>query len=336
MDCFVKSQHKCKAETLAFATRWNDDDEIRPQAENAKAGQTLVTSSDFNVFELGPLARYMREVLKKTLPENVYLHGGKTISQMNDWSQKYATGEEAFTCDFTAYDQSCTEETLSFELAFMAYCKIPQSLIDLYSWIKLNMRTQFGFTAVMRFTGEFGTYDFNTFWNMAYMELRYAPSPSIPACYSGDDSLFFGRLKEHWYWSRIADYFTLVGKTAYSKIPEFCGWLLYPCGVVRHPILLALKLVYRQARGDLHLVLDNYFLEAQFAVDIGDKLFDYLPPLALEAQDWVIKFCFKHSSLVPHLTTNLNHVRWSQIPLSLLPRHLFSQLANKILHNPLL
>jgi len=334
MSCFVKSQHKAKAETLAFAARWNDSDPIVPLAEDAKAGQTLVTSPDINVFELGPIARYMREVLKKTLPSTVYLHGGKTIAQMNEWSKENATGDEAFTCDFTAYDQSCTEETLSFELAFMSYCGIPIDLIEIYKWIKLNMRTQFGFTAVMRFTGEFGTYDFNTFWNMAYMTLRYRFNPNMACCFSGDDSLFFGRLNEHWSWHRISHNFTLVGKIAYSKIPEFCGWLLYPCGAIRHPILLALKIAYRQARGDLDKCLDNYFLEAQFAYEIGDPLFTYLPPLALEAQRWVMDFCFRHSSLVPHLSRIGDFSRWSHVPIYLLPSRTLKLFLAKFQSSP--
>jgi len=325
MDCFVKSQHKAKAETLAWSVRWHDYSEPRiPQASIAKAGQTLVTSPDFNVFELGPVARYMREVLKATLPDNDYLHGGKTIAQMSDWSKTHATGKSTFTCDFTAYDQSCTEETLSFELAFMEYCGIPISLVELYRWIKLSMRTQFGFSAIMRFTGEFGTYDFNTFWNMAYMETRYHIPRTLACAFSGDDSLFFGPLTDHPSWQRLSHHFSLVGKTFYSDIPEFCGWLMYPCGVVRHPILLALKIVYRQARGDLERVLDNYFLEAQFAYDCGDALYQYLPPLAQEAQQWTIDFCFRHSTLVPHLKT-INIAAYSHIPLKLLPSRLLKQ-----------
>jgi hypothetical protein len=320
MDCFVKSQHKAKAETLAYQVRWSDDDDPdRLQAENAKAGQTLVTSPDVNIFELGPIARYMREILKKTLPPNVYLHGGKTTAQMDEWSKTYATGENTFTCDFTQYDQSCTEETLSFELAFMSYCGIPEDLIDLYRWIKLNMRTQFGFTAVMRFTGEFGTYDFNTFWNMAYMTLRYRFSPTMACAFSGDDSLFFGNLTEHLSWFPIAKYFSLIGKTFYSNIPEFCGWLLYPCGVVRHPILLCLKTVYRQSRGDLPKVLDSYFLEGLYAHRHGDALYDFLPPLALEAQQWFMQFCFDNSNLVPHLSLAPDIYRFKDIPWALLP-----------------
>jgi hypothetical protein len=322
MSVFVKSQHKAKAETLAFRQRLDEMDDITLQAEFAKAGQTLVTSPDINVFELGPLARYMREVLKQTLPENVYLHGGKTINQFNDWSKDHATDEKTFTCDFTAYDQSCTEETLAFELAFMDYCGLPSELIELYTWIKLTMHTQYGTTAVMRFTGEFGTYDFNTFWNMAYMTLRYDPDPSIASCFSGDDSLFFGNLKETPSWPLISRHFTLVGKTAYSDIPEFCGWFMYSYGVVRNPVLLALKIAYRSARGELSDVLDSYFLEALFAHRHADLLYSTLPPLALEAQRWVLDYCFQHAPLVPHLSTVLSPIGFKRVPWLLLPPNL--------------
>jgi hypothetical protein len=319
MEVFVKSQHKAKAETLAFKQRLSEMDDITLQAEFAKPGQTLVTSPDINVFELGPIARYMREVLKRTLPDNVYLHGGKTIDEFNSWSRSHATDEPTFTCDFTAYDQSCTEETLAFELAFMDYCGIPTELVELYKWIKLTMHTQYGTTAVMRFTGEFGTYDFNTFWNMAYMLLRYDPAPNIASCYSGDDSLFFGNLKETATWPLFAKSFTLVGKTAFSDLPEFCGWFMYSYGVVRNPILLALKIAYRQARGELELVLDSYFLEALFAHRHSDHLWQTLPPLALEAQRWTMDFCFAHAPLVPHLASTLQPTGFRRLPWKLLP-----------------
>jgi hypothetical protein len=327
MECFVKSQYKAKAETLAWMVRWEDADPATiPMLDKAKPGQTLVTSPDENIFSLGPVARYLRHIVKTHCPDNVYLHGGKTIAEMSAWSKRHATGEEAFTCDFSAYDQSCTEETLAFELCFMDYAGIPKDLRDLYFWIKINMRTQFGYSAVMRFTGEFGTYDFNTFWNMAYMTLRYRPDPTMACAYSGDDSLFFGALTEHPSWSLLQHRFSLVGKTALSKIPEFCGWLLYPCGVIRHPILLALKIRFRQARGNLDTALDNYFLEALFAHELKDELFKYLPPLALEAQSWVINFCYAHSPLVPHLKFAMDKETWRDIPLHLLPLHISKQL----------
>jgi len=148
----------------------------------------------------------------------------------------------------------------------------------------------------------------------------------MACCYSGDDSLFFGKLSETPGWSRIEHNFTLIGKTAITPIPEFCGWLLYPCGVIRHPILLALKIVYRAARGDLPKVLDSYFLESQFAHEHSDRLYDYLPPLALEAQSWITDFCFEHSSLVPHLRYAVDPQAWKDIPIALLPAHIAKQL----------
>jgi hypothetical protein len=328
MECFVKSQFKAKAETLAWMIRWKDSDPNDiPQMHFAKPGQTLVTSPDINIFELGPVARYLRAVVHKHIQPTVYLHGGKTINQMSEWSKQHALPGKVFTCDFSAYDQSCTEETLAFELCFFDYAGIPKELYDLYFWIKINMRTQFGFSAVMRFTGEFGTYDFNTFWNMAYMTLRYRFDKDMPCAFSGDDSLFFGVLKDHHTWPSFECSFTLVGKTAISSLPEFCGWLMYPIGVIRHPILLALKIVYREARGNLDSALDNYFLEALFAHRLKDDLYDYLPPLALEAQSWVINYCYTHSILVPHLKLAFDEQTWRSVPLHLLPSYILKEVS---------
>jgi len=294
MSHFIKTQYKAKAEALAVLMRLDEDHTPAINQLHAKAGQSLVTPHETNLIDLGPVVRYMRTTLARTLPDNVYTHGGKTTQDMDDWCRTHATTSKTFTCDFTAYDQSCTSEVLGFELAFMDYCGIPQELMALYEDIKVDMFTEFGHSAVMRFTGEFGTFDFNTFWNMAYMELRYRPDPKVARAFAGDDSLFFGELQIDSAWYNIQHLFTLVGKTHYSSWPEFCGWLLYPFGCVRSPLILALKLIQKEALDQLPQVLDSYFLEFLWSIRAGDELF-HLPPVQLEALSFVQSFFRTHS-----------------------------------------
>lgn len=320
---FVKSQLKAKAETTGFRIREEEDELARTQAVYAKAGQTLATCADVNILTLGPVARYVMKKMHALLPPRVYLHGGKSLEDLDAWARSHAKVGEKFTCDFTAYDQSCTEETLGFEVCLTEYLGIPAELIGLMVWVKLRARTQLGEIAVQRLTGEAFTYAFNTLWNMAYMAERYEIPPECARCFSGDDSLFFATFPERTTWPLIEHHFTLEGKTVVTPTPEFCGWLLHPCGAIRNPALLALKIAFRESRGELEAVLDSYYLEALFAHRIGDALTDVLPPLQLEAQRWVMDFCHKHARIVHHLSyTGVRNKQFQHIPVSLLPHNL--------------
>lgn len=305
MQDFVKSQIKAKPETAPRAFRLSDDDTAPVSFFKMKPGQILVTSPDNNILDLGPVARYLRYLIYRYLPDRVYLHGGKTLLSLSNWCKRNARSGKTFTCDFTAYDQSCKAETLAFELVLMDWAHIPRELSELYYDIKVGMYLDRGWykipSAIMRFTGEFCTYDFNTFWNICYMATRYNIRNDTACCFSGDDSLFFQILKERDTWIFYEAYFSLIGKTFITDVPEFCGWWLTPVGCVRNPILLALRIAQYEALHRVHNVLDSYFLEALFAYEIGDALWFYLPSSALEAQRFVIDYCFKHSRLVPHL-----------------------------------
>jgi hypothetical protein len=70
---------------------------------------------------------------------------------------------------------------------------------------------------------------------------------------------------------------------------------------VRNPVLLALKIIFRRARGELDKTLDSYYLESLVAHRIGDALTDHLPPLAQEAQRWVTDFCYANPKYISHL-----------------------------------
>jgi len=329
MHAFVKSQHKAKAETGARSFRLLDDDAAEILKPFAKPGQPLVTSPDVNVFEFGPWTRYMRAHLYRLMRRNIYIHGGRTLQALNAFAKEFSNMNDASTCDFTQYDMSCSAETLAFEMTLFSYFSLDlvfPELYKLYYYIKTHMFTQLGTSAIMRFTGEFGTYDFNTWYNIAYMALRYDLDrySHLGAAFSGDDSIFFFTLVENHDWYHLAPEFELIGKLFIGPSKDFCGWWLLPCGAVRNPILLVLKIMYQRERNNLEACLDSYFLEALYAHNAGDSLFQYVPALALEAQSWIINFCFKHAKIVPHLSlitgssTAYDLTNYSSLPIRIL------------------
>jgi hypothetical protein len=117
MRAFVKSQLKAKEESCEVRIRVSDNAPVEPGMLEAKAGQIIVESSYFNVITFGWTTRYMRRMVERFAPKNIYFHGGKKISDLDRFARLYASRQPGSTCDFTAYDQSCTAETTAFEMA---------------------------------------------------------------------------------------------------------------------------------------------------------------------------------------------------------------------------
>lgn len=300
---FTKSQEKAKRTTVMTATTDEADPNwfepgILPQV---KAGQTLALFQDQVLEKLGWVTRYIDLWMRRHLPSHVKIFGGMTQAELERWCKEHAKSGINRTNDFTAYDQSCVGETLNFELDLMAWLGFDPEVIAYYRWIKINTRTNFGHSAIARFTGEPGTYIFNSLFNIAYTLLQYV-IPWLMACiFSGDDSLIFGLPELNPLWHILKELFTLVAKTYDSDLPEFCGWLLYPQGIIRDPLVLALKTIHKANTGELQNVLDNYFLESLFAYNKGDLLHEMLTDEMLHYQSWFFNYCFRHSSLVRHL-----------------------------------
>jgi hypothetical protein len=300
---FLKSQEKAKRSTIlnavlveGFEPWWND-----PDTAHVKPGQTLALFPDQVLQKLGPVTRYVAAWAARHLPSWAFIFGGQTPLQLDAWSKRFGVSGKVFTNDFTAYDQSCTGEALEFEMRLLRHLGFDEDIVQYYYWLKTTLVTTFGPSAVMRFTGEPGTYIFNTLYNMAYMSLKY-DIHGIPGAWSGDDSLLMRKPVLNPQWPLVEKSFTLVSKEFYTDVPEFCGWLLTPIGAIRDPLTLVLKTVYKQNRGELHEVLDNYFLEAMHAYGHGDLLHDVLCAEQLENHTWFMNFAFSHSSLVRHLS----------------------------------
>jgi hypothetical protein len=300
---FAKAQDKAKRSTILTAVLdpvgawWSSDEEL----PKVKPGQTLALFPDQVLLRLGPYTRYLHKRMLELLPPHIFLFGGQTPTDLDEWCKKWAIRGDVFTNDFTAYDQSCTGEAVQFEMAMMRYFGFPEELVAYYFWQKTTLTTNFGPSAVMRFTGEPGTYIFNSLFNLAYMLLKYQ-CEDVPSIYSGDDSLLFKVPALNPEWPKYEAMFTLVGKTFITDLPECCGWLCYPEGIVRDPLVLALKTVYKRNLGELDRVLDSYFLEHLHGYYKGDLISDILTPELVEMHAWFGNFAHSHSSLVRSLS----------------------------------
>jgi len=299
---FAKSQIKAKSTTILTATI--EDDPLWWKSDalaEVKPGQTIALFPDEVLRRLGPATRYANHVLAQLMPEHVKMYGGMTPSDLDQWCKKHASSGRVFTNDFKSFDLSITGEGLHFDLCLLHWLGFGPDLLKYYYWIKVDLQTTFGHSAIMRFTGEPGTYIFNTAYNIAYMATKYTLDPAASALFSGDDSLLYSLPPISPTWHNLEKYFSLVGKTVITELPEFCGWLCYPEGIIRDPLALALKTLYRRNIGQLSRVLDSYFLEALFGYNMADAMIDLLPDDRLELQGWFMNFAFAHAPLVKHL-----------------------------------
>lgn len=275
LDIFIKSQDKVKLECMS---------------QDAKAGQTLATCSDLTLLSMGPISRYLTRLLKRLLPPNIYIHGGESIDAMASWSKKFTERNVTFyTNDFTAFDQSQGPDSLAFEVCLMRWAGIPESMISHYCWLKCNAKTQLGNLTIMRLTGEFCTYLFNTLFNIGYSATRFELQPDKPHNFSGDDSVFHYVPVQREAWSQLGLHFLLVGKPQITNRADFCGWILTPDGVIRHPLLLALKIELAKFHKKLPDVLNSYFIEALQAHNMGDRLTEWLYPDECSFQAYVMR-----------------------------------------------
>lgn len=299
---FTKQQLKAKGETIAFMLKAAGDLEEEIIINKAKPGQTLVLLAQRSVALLGWVFRYLTALVKRYKPEHVLWLGGMTPSQLDRWAQIHVRVGMKVLNDFSAYDQSCTGEATQFVVQLLNHCNIPQELIALFLNMKLNFFTQFGSSAIMMFTGEAGTYCINTCFDMAYTFTKFDVPLDMPCGFAGDDSFMDGLPPISEDWAVLHRFFTLVSKIQLSKMIEFCSWWFTPSGIIKNPIVLALKCAYKQATGQLQNVMSSYFLEGMYAYHKGDLLHEYLSSRELEAQDWFINFCFANSRLISNFS----------------------------------
>jgi len=259
---FVKGQQKVNASTVNGP--W-------------KKAQTLAQFNDQWLLIFGPVVRYISRQDEARCPSHIFILGGKTPLDANAWAQRYIPGPGATTNDYTAFDQSQTAESLVLEMACLRHWGIPAPLVELYEHQKLHLHHQLGPSAVMRFTGEPGTYKFNTMFSEALCWLQYAFPPEHPRAHSGDDTLFPGHIPERKTWPALQRQITCVAKTLrLNHYGDFCGYVFSEHGVIRDPLVIAVKLGIAIEAGRFDAVAESFAQEVAVGNLMGDHAYTVL------------------------------------------------------------
>nr|CAH2618717.1 polyprotein [Iranian poppy betaflexivirus]CAI5383887.1 polyprotein [Iranian poppy betaflexivirus] len=275
---FMKSQ-LCKKKEKMFS--------------DAKAGQTLACFAHSVLIKFSGVCRYIEKKLSKSLPPNYYVHQKKDFRQFEDWVKMNDFSGVCTESDYEAFDSSQDHVALAFEVALMEYLSFSQEVIDDYIFIKTHLYCKLGEFAIMRFTGEFCTFLFNTLVNMAFTFLKYDVKGNTSICFAGDDMcanqhLGLNRSEEH-----LLNLMTLKAKVDFTRTPTFCGWFLSPHGIVKCPILMCARLKHAIYKKELELVIDSYFLEFCFAYEKKEYLLDILNEVDLEYHYLLTRFFVK-------------------------------------------
>jgi len=281
-----------------------------------KACQTLALMHDAVLLIFGPVVKYLEALDKRDCPDNIFIYGGKTPQELSDYAAKHLPpGEKRMANDYTAYDQSQGREAQVLEELRMRRAGIPEDLIAFYVRIKCNLECQFGPLTSMRFTGEPGTYRFNSDYNLAVIFIRHDVPRHIPVFISGDDSLIGCVLPIRAQWNQIAHLFTLRFKLEVMEHGLFCGYYLSHVGAVRSPLTLIAKLMVATADGSLDLKLTSYLSEFNIGHQLGDELWKALPVDQVRYQSACYDFFLRNCSRADRVSLQLG-----EIPTSFLSR----------------
>ncbi|AGG15961.1 viral replication protein [Andean potato mild mosaic virus] len=265
---FAKAQHKVNDGSIF---------------SNWKACQTLALMHDYVILVLGPVKKYQRVFDSLDRPSHIYYHCGHTPTQLSQWCQQHLKHSSYTTNDYTAFDQSQHGEAVILECLKMQRLNIPPFLISLHSTLKRNVSTQFGPLTCMRLTGEPGTYDDNSDYNLAVIYSQYSLSAN-PILISGDDSVIAGSPLVSPSWPQIEPLLHLRFKTEHTKYPLFCGYYLSPLGAARNPFALFAKLMICVDDGSLEDKKLSYLSEFSVGHLSGDCIQAILPPSLIKYQ----------------------------------------------------
>nr|WCR76259.1 polyprotein [Alfalfa virus F] len=241
-----------------------------------KACQTLALMHDAVILALGPVKKYQRIFDKADRPSNIYVHASHTPFDLSLWCQKHLTFSTHIANDYTAFDQSQHGEAVVLERKKMERLSIPKFLIDLHIHLKTNVSTQFGPLTCMRLTGEPGTYDDNTDYNLAVLFSEYNIS-SQAVLVSGDDSLIDSVPPTNPSWSFISPLLSLRFKKEICNYSLFCGYYVSPAGAVRSPKALFAKLMIAVDDKSISDKLSSYITEFSVGHSLGQNMWLSLP-----------------------------------------------------------
>ncbi|ALT08067.1 polyprotein [Currant virus A] len=263
---------------------------------DAKAGQTLACFSHMILCKFAPLNRYIEKKVSEVLPDRFYIHQKKNFDELEEWVKRYDFSGICTESDYEAYDSSQDAYTLAFEYELLKYLGVSNSMLSDYLYLKMHLNCKLGNLAIMRFTGEFCTFLFNTLTNMLFTFMKYDVRRAHAICFAGDDMCANVKLPESDKFSNILKHFSLKAKIQFTHNPTFCGWNLSRYGIVKKPELIAARLAVAKQKQELHLVIDSYFLEHMYAYDKGDLLFMILSENELEHHYNLTRFFVKNSS----------------------------------------
>jgi hypothetical protein len=227
---FIKQQQKIATPTLG---------------SGIKAGQTLAQFNDRVILFYGPMTRYISEIDTSLRPRHHYYHAGKSPASMNAWCMEFLDPSSTLvrtTSDFTAFDQSQTEEALAFEILRMNQRSIPHEIVTQYIGDKTSLTCQLGPLQTMRHTGEGPTWKFNTDFSYALCGLMYSFPSGTPIMVSGDDTEIDFDCEINPVWPKICRHFTIVAKMEKTTQALFCSYIVSGDGIIKDPLPLAHKI----------------------------------------------------------------------------------------------
>jgi hypothetical protein len=285
LDIFAKSQLVGKM-TSAFGV--------------FKKAQPLATFSDEPLFKLSHVSRYLVKQLQATLPDWVFFNCERDAEDLDNWAKSHWKNRSCRSNDFTAFDASQTAQVLLFEIYMLRAFGIPAAEIEYYIELKLDAYCRYGHLAVMRFTGEFSTFLFNSTMNLAYLACHYDLT-NEPTVVAGDDSSICGDPPVSALWCWLQTKIDLKGKPLLETRAEFCGWLITHLGIMRNPTSLLYKMFAKDGQGKLRQSFLSFWIEHSWAKQRGDDLFWLLTPEQLD-HFWTCESIFRSRfSWLPYL-----------------------------------
>lgn len=243
---------------------------------DAIAGQTISCFSHRVLFDFSKFCRATEKVITNSIPKHWYIHNKRDFNDLNKFTRKYFKREMCVENDYSAFDASQDHLILAFELFFLKHIGWPDSLIECYKNLKLNLKCSLGSLSVMRFTGEFCTFLFNTICNILLCLLKYGNLLDTPVLFAGDDMASLGNLVEIDDNKDFLDAISVSGKTFRTPKPSFCGWFLTKDGIFKNPELLMSRCLLALENCKLDEIMDNYFIEFSYSLLIGDNIHKHL------------------------------------------------------------
>lgn len=271
---------------------------------DAKAGQTLACFSHVVLNRFAAPTRYIEKKISQAMPKKFYVHQKKNFDCLEEWVVDNNFSSFCLESDYEAFDSSQDCLILAFEYELLKYLGWDQGLLDDYLDLKFNLGCRLGNLAVMRFTGEFGTFLFNTLANMVFTFMSYDLDGSEAICFAGDDMCCNRgiRKRSDGRFDHILSRLTLKAKAMITKEPTFCGWRLTKFGIFKKPELVLERFLIAIEKGRLHDVIDSYYLECSYAYKLGERLFEVFSEKDFSAHYCCIRIVHENRKLLKGLS----------------------------------